>query len=73
MAPESETDFEIAVEGNGFEGTMTAQAAGITAMPLCLQSPVLPPRMRASPATSTCCVTSRSSTPEAGAILAAID
>jgi hypothetical protein len=31
MAPESEIDFEIAVEGNGFEGTMTAQAAGITA------------------------------------------
>ncbi len=31
MAPAHETPFSICVEGNGFEGTMSAEAAGITA------------------------------------------
>jgi hypothetical protein len=31
MAPECETTFDICVDGNGFEGSMSADAAGITA------------------------------------------
>jgi hypothetical protein len=31
MAPRSDTDFLVNVEGNGFTGEMSAQAAGITA------------------------------------------
>src|SRR5450631_1597090 len=30
MAPECETELRICVDGNGFEGTMSADAAGIT-------------------------------------------
>jgi hypothetical protein len=31
MAPECDTTFDVRVNGNGFEGTMSADAAGITA------------------------------------------
>jgi len=31
LAPQGETFFHIAVEGNGFEGAMSAEASGITA------------------------------------------
>jgi Antirestriction protein len=31
MAPEGETTFHVSVDGNGFEGAMSADAAGITA------------------------------------------
>jgi hypothetical protein len=31
MAPEGETTFHISVDGNGFDGSMSADAAGITA------------------------------------------
>jgi hypothetical protein len=31
LAPQGETSFPIAVEGNGFDGVMSAEASGITA------------------------------------------
>ena len=31
LAPQGETSFHIAVEGNGFDGVMSAEASGITA------------------------------------------
>ena len=44
MAPEGESTFQICVEGNGFEGAMSADAAGITACLFALESPVVPNR-----------------------------